>query len=286
MNNNTPHDVRADERTPLLPSSTSTAAAAAAAARQYSGNATTSSSSTFNDPSSKRQRRSKLSRSWKYTLGFSSALIGGGLLIIVTVTVILLVSSNSSSILLHFLSSLGSLSTCSTCFSLLVPLRQLAILGDRAFTNTFTTLCVDLRIQPAEVCQGAVARQGPVIAQSLRAIQPNRRTAASLCTKLFGLCGNRGGPIQDWPSEVFPKPDETHRSKKKKKKKTRSGKIRRVVQISDLHVDRLYKAGAEASCVGVMCCRAESGLLPDRSKSMRKAGPVSRREVVWFGRGR
>jgi len=237
------------ERTPLL-------------ARQYSSASVVT----------QKQPRSRLTRycccccpNWKYALA-----LWAGLILLTGAVILLVLSANSSRILLSFLSSLGSLSTCSTCFSLLVPLRQLAVFGDGAFTKTFTTLCVDLNIQPREICEGAVARQGPVIAQSLRAIQPNRRTAASLCTKLFGLCSSRGSPVQDWPGELFPKPDP-HR--KHPSKRTGPAKVRKVVQISDLHIDKLYKAGAEATCVGVLCCRENSGFLLDRSKPLRKAGP-------------
>ena len=163
--------------------------------------------------------------------------------------------SYTAGILLQLLSSLSSLSTCSTCFSLLVPIRQLALLGDHAFTSTFTNICIDLRIQPEDVCRGALERQGPIIAQSLRQIQPNKRTAAAFCRKMFGLCSGRGESVQDWPSEMFPAPNITRYPRKR-----RSGPMntRKLVHISDLHIDPAYKTGAEAACGRVLCCRASS----------------------------
>jgi sphingomyelin phosphodiesterase len=162
----------------------------------------------------------------------------------------LVLTGNASSIVLSLLNSLSSLSTCSTCFTLLVPIRQLALLGDAAFTNTFTSLCIDLNIQPADVCRGALERQGPAIAQSLRQIQPNKRTAAAFCSKMFGLCSLRGDAIADWPSEIFPIANITRHPHHKP-----NGKRRKIVQISDIHIDRFYKEGAEANCGRVMCCR-------------------------------
>ncbi|CAD6575729.1 MAG: hypothetical protein CYPHOPRED_005777 [Cyphobasidiales sp. Tagirdzhanova-0007] len=175
--------------------------------------------------------------------------------------------SHSSSVLLHLLSSLGSLSTCSTCFSLLVPVRQLALLGDNAFTKTFTDICIDLHIQPAHVCKGALQRQAPIIAQSIRQIQPNKRTAAALCTKLFGLCSARGEAVMDWPSEVFPTANIS------KKARQRSGKSKKVVHITDLHIDRLYQPGSEAACGESLCCRAGSTALSSTTRPHWKAGP-------------
>ena len=187
--------------------------------------------------------------------------------------------SHSSSVLLHLLSSLGSLSTCSTCFSLLVPVRQLALLGDNAFTKTFTDICIDLHIQPAHVCKGALQRQAPIIAQSIRQIQPNKRTAAALCTKLFGLCSARGEAVMDWPSEVFPTANIS------KKARQRSGKSKKVVHITDLHIDRLYQPGSEAACGESLCCRAGSTALSSTTRPHWKAGPVSLVLRPWKARG-
>lgn len=172
------------------------------------------------------------------------------------VAVALTLSGSASSIVLSLLSSLSSLSTCSTCFTLLLPIRQLALLGDAAFTNTFTSLCIDLHIQPADVCRGALERQGPAIAQSLRQIQPNKRTAAAFCSKMFGLCSSRGESIPDLPRELFMLPNVTRQPHTKP-----SGKRKKVVQISDIHIDRFYKEGSEANCARVMCCRENTGPL-------------------------
>lgn len=175
------------------------------------------------------------------------------LVALVAAILALSLTGNASSIVLSLLSSLSSLSTCSTCFTLLVPIRQLALLGDAAFTNTFTSLCADLHIQPRDICKGALERQGPAIAQSLRQIQPNKRTAAAFCSKMFGLCSSRGESIPDLPSELFLPPNIT------RKPNTRpSGKRRKVVQISDIHIDRSYKQGTEAKCGRVLCCREDT----------------------------
>lgn len=179
------------------------------------------------------------------------AIAGSFLLVVVIVLVLVLARSATSGILLHLFSSLGGLSTCSECYLILGGIRQLALLGDKTFTNTFTAICIDLRIQPADVCRGALSRQGPVIAQSLRRIQPGRYTAATFCSKMFGLCNSHVARVQDWPESVFPP-----RSKPPHKPKKRSGKTKKIVQIADIHLDRAYKTGSEARCGRVLCCRA------------------------------
>ncbi|KAK9897610.1 sphingomyelin phosphodiesterase [Cystobasidium minutum MCA 4210] len=188
----------------------------------------------------------------------------------IAVVVTLTLTGAASSIVLSFLSSLSALSTCSTCFTLLVPIRQLALLGDAAFTNTFTSLCIDLNIQPADICRGALERQGPAIAQSLRQIQPNKRTAAAFCSKIFGLCSSRGESIADLPSELFLPPNITHPHRHPLKP---SGKRRKIVHISDVHIDRSYKEGTEANCGRVLCCR--ENLAPFRQADGKPYLPVN-----------
>lgn len=196
-------------------------------------------------------KRCSVRRSRKYRRA-CLVIAGLGLVSLVAVGVTLALTGSASSIVLSFLSSLSSLSTCSTCFTLLVPIRQLALLGDAAFTNTFTSLCVDLHIQPADVCRGALERQGPAIAQSLRQIQPNKRTAAAFCSKVFGLCSSRGESIADLPRELFMEPNITRHAHTKP-----SGKRKKVIHVSDIHIDRFYKEGTEANCGRVMCCRED-----------------------------
>lgn len=208
-----------------------------------------SSTSNAADISSIKYSSSSRICNWKICLLVGALILSALVAIIVT----LAITGSASSIVISLLSSLSSLSACSTCFTLLVPLRQLALLGDSVFVNTFTSLCTDLHIQPADVCRGALERQGPAIAQSLRQIQPNKRTAASLCTKVFGLCSSRGEHIPDWPSEMFPLASNISH----KPNTIPSGKRRKIVQISDIHIDRLYKTGAEANCGRVLCCRGD-----------------------------
>lgn len=213
-------------------------------------------------------RRSKR-RSLACRVAIGLALAASFLAVVVLVLFIVVARSATSGILLHLFSSLGGLRTCSECYLILGGIRQLALLGDNTFTNTFTSLCIDLRIQPADVCKGALSRQGPVIAQSLRRIQPNRYTAAVFCSKMFGLCDSHVTRTQDWPESVFP-PPANHKPRRRK----RSGKTKKIVHIADIHVDREYKPGTEGKCGRVLCCREppQSGGLLGPSKVVSPAG--------------
>lgn len=241
-----------DERTPLLEN-------------RRTGVQRTTSSNTVQSTSSARRRKRVNQRSLACRIAIGLSLAAAFLLVVAIVLLLVIARSATSGILLHLFSTLGGLSTCSECYLILGSIRQLALLGDKTFTNTFTTICIDLRIQPADVCRGALSRQGPVIAQSLRRIQPNRYTAAAFCSKMFGLCGSHVGRSQDWPNTVFPPANITARPKK------RSGKTKKLVHIADIHVDRAYKTGSEARCGRVLCCRdaiETGGLLgPPKIKS-------------------
>lgn len=253
-----------DERTPLLRRRVTPPVHTLGSSRSQTTTATPAASSRGSRVSSWIAKHAPQPGNWKLVLVWVAGLGAVGAI------AALWIVSRSSSIILQLLSSLGSLSTCSTCFSLLLPARQLALLGDAAFTNTFTNLCIDLQIQPAYICKGAVGRQAPVIAQSLRRIQPNKRTAALLCSQLFGLCSIRGESIPDWGEEVFPVRNVTRQPA------TRTGKLRKIVHISDIHLDRKYKVGSEAVCGEVLCCRNTSSSLTSTGKPHWPAGPVSR----------
>ena len=169
--------------------------------------------------------------------------------------------------------SLARVTSCNTCFGLLLPLQQLAALGDGPFTSTISAICTTFRLQPPDVCAGAVERQAPVLAHVLRSIQPNRRGAAALCRKVFGFCSNDySDELEEWSRQHISPRKPAGLSPAMRRSK-RSGKTVQVIHITDLHIDRLYTEGAEAHCNKPICCRADSAtaLPPFAAKS--HAGP-------------
>lgn len=175
------------------------------------------------------------------------------LVAVVAVAVIIrtLFLSRVATLVLKLFTALSSFSTCGSCFGLITSARQLAFLGDKTFVDTISGVCRNLKLQDPAVCNGAISRQGPVIAQTLRRIQPNKRAAAALCTKLWGMCDSHEA-IEDWPQEMFPAPSIVRQPL------PRSGRTQQVVHISDIHMDRDYIVGAESACNKPMCCRANS----------------------------
>ena len=110
-----------------------------------------------------------------------------------------------------------------------------------------------MQVQPDDVCDGAVALEGPIIAAAIRKMSVGSRTAQGFLTTFVGVCGDPAVP--EWsvpfpsakPSGGRPKP---------------SGKDPiKVVHYSDIHLDPLYVPGASTECGGrPICCRYDTTL--------------------------
>ncbi|EAU89491.1 sphingomyelin phosphodiesterase [Coprinopsis cinerea okayama7 len=138
--------------------------------------------------------------------------------------------------------------TCASCHGLLAPLKLLARFGDKPFTKTFTAVCKVATSFDDDVCEGSVGTQAPIIAHSLRSIDPFGPTARKLCDTLFGLCQPPAVNKYDVP---FPKP----RPANPKKFASTGRQPFQVVHFSDIHIDRSYTPGADSVCSKPLCCR-------------------------------
>ncbi|TDL22142.1 sphingomyelin phosphodiesterase [Rickenella mellea] len=160
----------------------------------------------------------------------------------------LLATCAFGSILDTILKALESAVDCPSCHALLIPLQGLAHLGNDAFVNTFVSICKDLKLDDADVCQGAIGEEGPILAHDLRQISATGRTATLLCDALFGLCKP---PAVNSFSVPFPKAAPSN-----PKVFTSTGKAPfQVVHFSDVHIDRQYTVGSESNCTKPICCR-------------------------------
>ncbi|KIJ98756.1 hypothetical protein K443DRAFT_133333 [Laccaria amethystina LaAM-08-1] len=138
--------------------------------------------------------------------------------------------------------------SCTSCHALLVPLKSLAVLGDGPFEDTIIAICKATKLVDADVCEGVVKTQGPIIAHDLRSINPLGQTATKLCDALLGLCQ---APTVNKYTVLFPKPPPIN-----PRRFISSGKTPfQVVHFSDVHIDRQYTTGSEANCTKPICCR-------------------------------
>jgi sphingomyelin phosphodiesterase len=116
--------------------------------------------------------------------------------------------------------------------------KLLAELGDAAFVDAFTEICVKFKLQDEDVCQGVIAQEGPIVAHSLREISPSGGTATKLCDALLGLCE----PPKVQPFTLtFPKSASAAPSAP-----ISSGNASfQIVHMSDVHIDREYTVSRE-----------------------------------------
>lgn len=98
----------------------------------------------------------------------------------------------------------------------------------------------------ADVCNGAIALEGPLIAQDLRSVKLGSKTSELICISFLGLC-----PYPDVTPQNFvttPKPA--------KNRPVPSGQDPiKIVHYSDIHIDTDYVEGSNANCTKPICCR-------------------------------
>lgn len=103
-------------------------------------------------------------------------------------------------------------------------------------------------MEDSDVCTGAIAREGPILAHDLREMTIPSHTAQLFCSTVFGLCDY---PAVTTYNVAFPsaKPENAVRP-------ASSGKTPiQVVHYSDIHVDLSYEVGANSNCTKNICCR-------------------------------
>ncbi|KAJ2936622.1 hypothetical protein H1R20_g473, partial [Candolleomyces eurysporus] len=168
----------------------------------------------------------------------------------VALTLALAATTANAGLVDDIVNAIKNAATCATCQGLFVPLKVLAALGDGPFTKTFVAVCkvISPGMIDRDVCEGAVKTQAPILAHDLRSISPFGQTAEKLCDALVGLCQP---PAVNAYKVPFPKPAPAN-----PKTFVSSGKTPfQVVHFSDIHIDRQYTVGAEASCTKPICCR-------------------------------
>ncbi|KAI0881108.1 sphingomyelin phosphodiesterase [Annulohypoxylon maeteangense] len=129
--------------------------------------------------------------------------------------------------------------SCAVCEVVLLQLKLAALRGDAFFVGVTTELCKRFGIEDNDVCEGAVALEGPVIAHALRGMRIGSKTSRLACIGLMGLCSY---PEVEPYDVSFPSP---------KPKTTRpapsSLKPLQVVHFSDVHVDPLENTSSDSN---------------------------------------
>ncbi|KAI2471916.1 sphingomyelin phosphodiesterase [Annulohypoxylon bovei var. microspora] len=141
--------------------------------------------------------------------------------------------------------------SCAACETILFQLKLVASRGDDFFIRVTTELCKRSGIEDDDVCEGAVALEGPIIAHALRGMKVGSKTSRLACIALMGLCSY---PEVEPYNISFPSP------RPRTTRPSPSGlKPLQVVHFSDIHVDPLYVVGANANCSKPICCREYIG---------------------------
>ncbi|KAJ3531745.1 hypothetical protein NM208_g8745 [Fusarium decemcellulare] len=154
--------------------------------------------------------------------------------------------------------------SCSGCQSLLLTFKGLAALGDRAFVDTVKDICKLSKVEDADVCDGTIELEGPIIAEALRNLVIGSKTSKLFCVTFLGLCEYPA--VEPW-SVPFPPETSPHT------RPAPSGQDPiKIVHYSDIHIDQLYTEGSNAKCNKPICCRSYTeGDEPGKTDS--PAGP-------------
>ncbi|KAF4984349.1 hypothetical protein FZEAL_460 [Fusarium zealandicum] len=138
-------------------------------------------------------------------------------------------------------------SSCSGCQGLLLSFKGLARLGDGAFVNAVKDICKLSKAEDADVCDGTVELEGPIIAEALRNMVIGSKTSQLFCITFLGVC--KYPAVEPWSVPFPPKTSA-------RKRPAPSGRDPiKVVHYSDIHIDQLYTEGSNAKCRKPICCR-------------------------------
>ncbi|KAH7032966.1 Metallo-dependent phosphatase-like protein [Microdochium trichocladiopsis] len=146
---------------------------------------------------------------------------------------------------------------CAACEVILAQLKVIAAAGDAFFIGFLSELCKRTGVQDADVCEGSIALEGPIVARGIRSITVGSRVSRLFCAYSVGLCSFP--EVESWqvpfPSpKPPPEPSTASRLAGATGQKERREPLR-IVHYSDIHVDPFYEQGTNANCTKPICCR-------------------------------
>ncbi|KAG5939078.1 hypothetical protein E4U53_007895 [Claviceps sorghi] len=154
--------------------------------------------------------------------------------------------------------------TCNDCQILIETLKRFVKHDDVFFTEAAKRLCLSDGKYDKEFCDGAMAREAPVLASVLRTIETGSPSSMHLCASFFGVCDLP--PIDRWDLDFPPLERCSAETKPVSGKKPLQ-----IIQYSDIHIDPLYKEGASTECKKSICCRPSKTEAPNNNSH--PAGP-------------
>ncbi|KAI0261261.1 acid sphingomyelinase [Gloeopeniophorella convolvens] len=182
------------------------------------------------------------------------------------ISLLTLLSRVNADVTADMLKALSTSKDCDACHNSLIPAFQEAAGTDETFVGNITAVCIAAKarirystltptdswafrqLADTDVCEGEFALSGPILAHDLRALDANSITATKFCSALFGLC-------QPPPVTPFAVPLSPPSKNPKPRAASRGRTPFQVVHISDVHIDRNYTVGSDASCTKPICCR-------------------------------
>lgn len=115
---------------------------------------------------------------------------------------------------------------------------------------------VQKQVQDADVCEGSVALEGPILARGIRNIAVGSRVSRLFCVYTLGLCDYP--EVDPWqvpfPSAQPPASPRRNSDDDEGSRTSRKEPLQ-IVHYSDIHVDPFYEQGTNANCTKPICCR-------------------------------
>ena len=119
--------------------------------------------------------------------------------------------------------------------------------------NLKEVVCPLIKFYDEEVCRGIVDKYGYIILESFFS---KFFSGYFFCEKI-DLCPVEK-PKNYLIADVYAKNLLSKKIKKEKEKPKENGKVLRMLQITDLHIDPKYEEGCSTNCTKLICCRPDS----------------------------
>lgn len=148
--------------------------------------------------------------------------------------------------------SKASDSDCQTCKSIFYSIAQRLAVEQETLAHVAQPLCEVLQVIIAfPVCVGLLNTASTDIGAALPQMDLLGDDGANLCAFMFGSCDLPAPPQLDLNALFKGKPEKPAPRKIKPTKK----EPKKVLHLSDYHLDMRYVVGSEADCGGELCCR-------------------------------
>ncbi|KAK3837370.1 MAG: Metallo-dependent phosphatase-like protein [Linnemannia gamsii] len=137
--------------------------------------------------------------------------------------------------------------TCEDCVAALRVSREFARDNVTAAIELSKSMCPNITMRPADLCNGNIDKQMPVFIKSVLKADFDRGDDKFICHSILDRCPP---PSVTAGTLRFPRPKPRVLTIP-----THSGKLANIIHLSDWHVDELYEPGTEAECDRNTCCR-------------------------------